>query len=87
MVKQAPNERVGYFGDNLRLIRGYLNLTQEQLGEKIGLSRQQIYRYESKIAMIPPSDVLKKTADLIDIPMVRLLYTALKKEDFYVADQ
>jgi transcriptional regulator with XRE-family HTH domain len=45
--KQAPENRLSTIGRNLQSIRKRRGLTQKQLGEKIGLTREAITSYEA----------------------------------------
>lgn len=48
-------------GERLRLKRTFLQLTQTQLGDKLGVSRIRIGQYESGNRSIPASHLLKLT--------------------------
>ena len=53
-------------GQRIRLIREAANLTQEQLGKKIGSTGVTIMRYE-KGSREPRQNQLQKIADVLDI--------------------
>ena len=52
--------------------RKAMNLTQDQLGEKLGVSKMQIYRYENDYIQ-PSIDVLKRMADLFGVSVDSLI--------------
>lgn len=47
------NEAVKNMTDNLRVLRNKLNLTQDELARKIGISRQTIADIENKKRILP----------------------------------
>jgi transcriptional regulator with XRE-family HTH domain len=59
------------FGENLRRIREERELSQEQLGEILGTSKQVISRYE-KNQRTPKWDVVSSYAKRLNIPMADL---------------
>lgn len=59
-------------GDRLRDIRKSRQLTQEELAKLVGVSGQQIYRYESG-ENIPNSDVLTRLAQELSVSTDYLL--------------
>jgi len=50
-------------GDRIRELRRAQDLTQEALAKKVGVSKGQVIRYETKGA-VPSADVLSRMADL-----------------------
>ena len=80
-------DQEGHFGKNLRLIRKRYHYSQERLGEVMGVSRQQIYRYERKNAPPPSGKKLQKLMDLTGIPIERLMNAPLEEEDIRVHDK
>jgi transcriptional regulator with XRE-family HTH domain len=48
-----------YIGEKLRKRRKYLGLTQQDLGKAIGLTGQQIHKYEAGLDRIPASRLLE----------------------------
>ena len=78
------DDQEGCFGKNLKLIRKCYRYSQERLGEVMGVSRQQIYRYERKNAPPPSGLKLQKLMDLTGIPIDQLMNTPLEKEDICV---
>lgn len=55
------------WADNLRSIRKALNLTQEDLSEKSGISRASIIKYENGTAE-PSMRIFEKLAYALDVP-------------------
>ncbi|OOR56044.1 transcriptional regulator [Bacillus mycoides] len=56
------------FGENLKNLRKSRNLTQEQLGEQLNLSRNQINNYEN--AMFEPSmETLLQISSFFNVPL------------------
>lgn len=53
-------------GNNIRLLRMKLGLNQEDIADYLGLSRQQIIRYEKGENAVP-TDKLTKLAELFSI--------------------
>lgn len=47
-----------YIGEKLRKRRKYLGLTQQELGTAIGVTGQQVYKYEAGLDRIPASRLL-----------------------------
>ncbi|WP_020190736.1 helix-turn-helix domain-containing protein [Pseudomonas putida] len=59
------------FAMNLVYLRGEKNLTQQQLGDAIGVSPSQISRYEAGQAM-PRKTVMRKLADVLGVSVEQL---------------
>lgn len=59
------------FAINLIRLRGEKNLTQQELGDAIGVSPSQISRYEAGQAR-PRKTVLRKLADALDVEVDQL---------------
>ena len=60
------------FSDNLAYLRAQRNLTQEQLAEKLGVSRQSVSKWESS-ASFPEMDTILKLCDLFSVSLDTLL--------------
>lgn len=56
------------FGERLRSARLHANLTQEQLGERIGRDRRTIHRWEYA-ARVPDLEDLLLLADAVGVPL------------------
>ena len=48
MKKELREQQINAMIDNLPVLRAKLDLSQEELGEKIGVTRQQIVNYENR---------------------------------------
>ena len=70
-----------YFAKNLHLIRTHLGLTQEQLAEQLGVTRQQVYRYEHEVTQAPSGLILQQTARLAGVTIEQLITKPLEKGD------
>lgn len=60
------------FSDNLTYLRGRNQLTQEQLAEQLGVSRQSVSKWESGLSF-PEMDTILKLCDLFHISLDTLL--------------
>ena len=60
------------FGKRIRLIRQRLHLTQQGLGERLGLTKVSIARYEA--GRIPRIDLLQKIAEVAGVNVAWLLH-------------
>ncbi len=60
MLIQMEGGRTMTLGERIRFRREQLNMTQEQLGEKIGVRVATISRYESGTIASPPQDKLAR---------------------------
>jgi transcriptional regulator with XRE-family HTH domain len=69
-IKQYGPRSVGsldkYFGDRLRARRIMLKMSQEELGKAIGVSFQQIQKYEKGVNRISAS-LMARLAEILDI--------------------
>ena len=53
-------------GERLRALREKVGLSQVEAAEKIGVSKQTLYKYEKNIITNIPSDVIEKIAFIYD---------------------
>ena len=60
------------FSKNLQYIRTHANITQEQLAEQLGVSRQSVSKWESGISF-PEMETILKICDLYDTDLDTLL--------------
>ncbi len=68
MISKAPNGVDRVVGQRLRWRRRELRLTQEQLGERLGLTFQQVQKYEKGINRIAAGRLYEISAELgVDI--------------------
>lgn len=68
------------FGDKLLKIRKKKNISQEQLAQKIGVTRQTVSNWELNITL-PNIDDLKKISKALDISYDKLLNTTPKIDE------
>ena len=67
------------FGDNLLKLRKSKNISQEQLAQKIGITRQTVSNWELNITT-PNIEDLKKIAKALDVSYDKLLRVKPKQE-------
>ncbi|MCZ2328062.1 helix-turn-helix domain-containing protein [Bartonella sp. F02] len=67
-TKKKPDPIDVYVGTRIRLRRNILGLTQEKLGEKLGITFQQIQKYEKGTNRVGASR-LKAIAEIMDVPV------------------
>ena len=60
------------FSDNLQHLRARESLTQEQLAERLDVSRQSVSKWESSLSF-PEMDTILKLCDLFDVSLDTLL--------------
>ncbi len=60
------------FGEKLRLERTKMKLSQEELAEKLGVTRRTIINYETK-NMYPSGEIIGKLADIFSVSADYLL--------------
>jgi len=70
-----------YLGENIRLLREAMKLSQESFGLILNVSRGQIHNYEKNINE-PGVHGLLKLEELSGIPFRNLCKEKLKEEDF-----
>src|SRR3954469_24913048 len=68
MVRKAPNPIDIHVGSRVRLRRMMLSLSQEKLGNGLGLTFQQVQKYEKGINRIGASR-LQQIAQILQIPV------------------
>jgi transcriptional regulator with XRE-family HTH domain len=68
MVKKAPNPVDKHVGSRVRLRRLMLGISQEKLGDSLGLTMQQLQKYESGKNRIGASR-LQHISDILQIPV------------------
>lgn len=69
------------FGSNLKKIRIELNYSQQQLAERLNISRQGYSNYE-KEGYSPTLETVERLANILDVPIQYLLF----REDFIDID-
>jgi transcriptional regulator with XRE-family HTH domain len=65
---KRPNPTDVYVGSRVRMRRKILGLSQEKLGEKLGITFQQIQKYEKGTNRVGASR-LQAMADALDVPV------------------
>jgi transcriptional regulator with XRE-family HTH domain len=55
-----------YFGDRLRAQRIMMKMSQEELGEKLGISFQQIQKYEKSVNRLSAA-MMVSVAEILDV--------------------
>lgn len=53
-------------GDRIKERREVVNMSQTELAEKAGISKQTLYKYENNIIVNIPSDKVEKIASILD---------------------
>lgn len=66
--KKLPNPIDAHVGSRVRLRRAMLNVSQEKLGEHLGITFQQIQKYEKGTNRISAS-ALYRIADVLSVPV------------------
>ncbi|ATO56822.1 helix-turn-helix domain-containing protein [Bartonella sp. 1-1C] len=67
-TRKKPDPMDIYVGTRIRLRRNILGLTQEKLGEKLGITFQQIQKYEKGTNRVGASR-LQAIAEIMDVPV------------------
>lgn len=60
------------FGERLKILRKEKNISQEELGNKIGVARTSVANYETD-RNFPTSEVLEKLSDVFNVSIDYLL--------------
>src|SRR6516165_2928830 len=68
MAKKAPNPVDRYVGGRVRMRRMMLAMSQEKLGEALGLTFQQIQKYEKGTNRIGASR-LQQISEILQVPV------------------
>ena len=68
MVKKSPNPTDKYVGSRVRMRRMMLEMSQERLGNAIGLTFQQVQKYEKGTNRIGASR-LQQIAQVLQVPV------------------
>ncbi len=68
MVKKAPNPTDKHVGSRVRMRRMMLNMSQEKLGEALGLTFQQVQKYEKGTNRIGASR-LQQISSILQVPV------------------
>src|ERR1041384_4005290 len=68
MAKKAPNPTDKHVGSRVRMRRMMLNMSQEKLGDSLGLTFQQVQKYEKGTNRIGASR-LQQIAHILQVPV------------------
>jgi transcriptional regulator with XRE-family HTH domain len=68
MAKKSPNPTDKYVGSRVRMRRLMLEMSQEKLGEKLGLTFQQVQKYEKGANRIGASR-LQHISQILKVPV------------------
>jgi transcriptional regulator with XRE-family HTH domain len=68
MAKKSPNPTDKYVGSRVRMRRLMLKMSQEKLGERLGLTFQQVQKYEKGTNRIGASR-LQHIAQILKVPV------------------
>jgi transcriptional regulator with XRE-family HTH domain len=68
MIKKAPNPIDKHVGSRVRMRRMMLGMSQEKLGERLGLTFQQVQKYEKGTNRIGASR-LQQIAAILSVPV------------------
>ena len=60
-------------GDRIKALREKHGLTQEELAEKLGTTKQTIFKYETNVITNIPSDKIEKMAELFGVDPAYLM--------------
>ena len=71
MVKKAPNPVDRHVGSRVRMRRMMLSMSQEKLGDALGLTFQQVQKYEKGTNRIGASR-LQQIANILQVPVAFL---------------
>jgi transcriptional regulator with XRE-family HTH domain len=78
MAKKSPNPTDKYVGSRVRMRRLMLGMSQEKLGEKLGLTFQQVQKYEKGTNRIGASR-LQHIAQILKVPVAFFFDGAVAK--------
>ena len=68
MVKKAPNPIDKHVGSRVRMRRVLIGMSQEKLGEALGLTFQQVQKYEKGVNRVGAAR-LQQIAYALDVPV------------------
>src|ERR1700741_1767283 len=81
MAKKSPNPTDKYVGSRVRMRRLMLGMSQEKLGEKLGLTFQQVQKYEKGTNRIGASR-LQHIAEILQVPISFFFDGAVETGEF-----
>ena len=68
-------------GQRIRLLRTKADMTQQELGEKIGVSKQNLHKYETGLITNIPSDKIEAISEVFDVSPAYLMGWEDKQDD------
>ena len=79
-------------GDRIKALREKHGLTQEELAEKLGTTKQTIFKYETNVITNIPSDKIEKMAELFGVDPAYLMgwnedQTSGQNQGYYFDDE
>jgi transcriptional regulator with XRE-family HTH domain len=80
MAKKAPNPIDRYVGSRVRMRRMMLGMSQEKLGEALGLTFQQVQKYEKGTNRIGASR-LQQIAHILQVPVAFFFEDVPRQQD------
>ena len=78
MAKKAPNPIDKHVGSRVRMRRMMLAMSQEKLGDALGLTFQQVQKYEKGTNRITAGR-LKRIANILDVPILYFFEDAVEE--------
>jgi HTH-type transcriptional regulator / antitoxin HipB len=72
-MTKTPWNKNKSIGQKIKECREQLNLTQEELGKKLGISQNTINQYENKNWKNPSAKVVYKLAVALGVPVIYLM--------------
>lgn len=79
LKSRSPNDIDRLVGSNMRALRLERNLTLQELGDQLGISHQQLQKYETGMNRIS-AGMLPRLANLLGIEMTELFVDAKEAE-------
>ena len=73
-------------GQNIKKYRKALNLTQEELAQKVGVIQSNVYRWENDVVS-PSIETLKKLAVTLNVSVDGLLFTNEERQQLNISDK
>lgn len=84
MSKKAPNSIDRHVGNRVRMRRLMLGISQEQLGEGLGLTFQQVQKYEKGTNRVCASRI-QQISEILQVP-VSFLFDGIRTDSSSVDD-
>jgi transcriptional regulator with XRE-family HTH domain len=84
LSKKAPNSIDRHVGNRVRMRRLMLDMSQEQLGEALGLTFQQVQKYEKGTNRVGASRI-QQISEILQVP-VSFLFDGIRTDSSRVDD-